>query len=124
MLDESMPDTTVTEHTHDISEVDESRSLDVSDYVQLLENPDFVGPEQRREELETEVPEIEDDDILEQEPMAMPDELFTANDTDICAEMFQLQLIIYFLTVMRINRAIAMPCSQLWKIFCWLLPLP
>ena len=88
MLDESVPDTPVTEHTHDISEADESRSLDISDYVQLLESPDFVNPEQRREELETDVPEIEDDDILEQEPMAMPDELFTANDTDSYAEMF------------------------------------
>ena len=53
MLDESVPGTSVTEHTQDISKVDESRSLDVSDYVQLLENPDFVDPEQRREELET-----------------------------------------------------------------------
>ena len=34
------------------------------------------------------VPEIEDDDILEQDPMAMPDELFTANDTDSYAETF------------------------------------
>ena len=88
MLDESVPDTSVTEDTQDISKVDESRSLDVSDYVQLLENPDFVDPEQRREELETEVPEIEDDDILEQEAMAMNDELFTADDTDSYAEMF------------------------------------
>ena len=88
MLDESVPDTPVTEHTHDISEADESRSLDISDYVQLLESPDFVNPEQRREELETDVPEIEDDNILEQEPMAIPDELFTANDTDSYTEMF------------------------------------
>ena len=55
MLDESVPDTSVTEHSHDISELDESRSLDVSDYVQLLKNPNFVDPQQRREELETEV---------------------------------------------------------------------
>ena len=88
MLDESVPDTSVTEHSHDISELDESRSLDVSDYVQLLENPNFVDPQQRREELETEVSEIEDDDILEQEPMAMPDELFSTNDTDSYSEMF------------------------------------
>lgn len=88
MLDESVSDTSVTEHSHDISEVDESRSLDVSDYVQLLESPDFVDPQQRREELVTEVPEIEDDDILEQEHMAMPDELFSTNDTDSYAEMF------------------------------------
>lgn len=87
MLDESVPDTSVTEHTYDVSEVDVSRSFDVSDYVQLSENPDFVDPEQRREELETEVPEIEDGDILEQEPMAMPDELFTANDSDSHTEM-------------------------------------
>ena len=88
MLDESVPDTSVTEHSHDTSEVDESRFLDVSDYVQLLENPNFVHPQQRREELETEVSEIEDDDILEQEPMALPDELFSTNDTDSYAEMF------------------------------------
>lgn len=88
MLDESVSDTSVTEHSHDISEVDESRSLDVSDYVQLLKSPDFVDPQQRREELVTEVPEIEDDDILEQEHMAMPDELFSTNDTDSYAEMF------------------------------------
>ena len=68
--------------------MDESKSLDVSDCVQLLENPDFVDPEKRREELETEVPETEDDDILEQEPMAMPDELFTGNETDSYAEVF------------------------------------
>ena len=88
MLDESVPDTSVTEreHTHDISEADKSRSLDVSDYVQLLENP--VNPEQRREGLETKVPEIEDDYILEKELLAMPDELFTANNTDSYAEMF------------------------------------
>lgn len=88
MLDESVPDISVTEHSHDTSEVDESRFLDVSDYVQLLENPNFVHPQQRREELETEVSEIEDDDILEQEPMALPDELFSTNDTDSYAEMF------------------------------------
>lgn len=89
MLDESVPDTSVNEPPHDISEADESRSLDVSDYVQLLENPEIVDPEQRREELESEVPEIEDDDTLEQESMAMPDELFTANNTaDSYAEMF------------------------------------
>lgn len=38
--------------------------------------------------METEVPEIEDGDILEQEAMAMPDEHFTANDSDSHAEMF------------------------------------
>ena len=57
--------------------------------MSVLENPDFVNPEQGREELEFVVPEIEDDDILEQEPVAMPDELFTANNTaDSYAEMF------------------------------------
>ena len=89
VFDESVPDTSVTEHPQDISEAYESRFLDVSDYVQLLENPDFIDPEQRREESESEVPEIEDDDTLGQEPMAMPNELFTANNTaDSYAEMF------------------------------------
>jgi len=50
MLDGSVPETSVTERTHGISEADESRSLDDSDYVQLLENPDFFDPEQRRDE--------------------------------------------------------------------------
>ena len=88
MLEESVPDTSVAEHSHDISEMDESRPLDVSDYVQLLENPNFVDPQQRRKELETEVSEMEDDDILEQEPMALPDEPFSTNNTDSYAEMF------------------------------------
>ena len=68
--------------------MDESRSLDVSDYVQLLENPNFVDLQQRREGLETEISEIEDDDILEQEPMTLPDELFSTNNTDSYAKMF------------------------------------
>ena len=88
MLDESVPDTSVAEPSHDISELDESRSLDVSYYVKLLENPNFLDPQQRREELETEVSEIEDDDIPEQEPMALTDELFSTNNTDSYAEMF------------------------------------
>ena len=123
-----MPDNSVTEHPHDISEADESRSLDVSDYVQLLENADFVDPEQRREELESEVPDIEDDDLLEQEPLAMPDELFTANNRlTVMQKCSQLQLIIYFPAVkvnremeivMRTNRSIAMARSQLRKVFC------
>ena len=100
--------------------------------MQLLENADFVDPEQRREELESEVPDIEDDDLLEQEPLAMPDELFTANNRlTVMQKCSQLQLIIYFPAVkvnremeivMRTNRSIATAHSQLRKVFWWLLP--
>lgn len=86
ILDESVPDTSITYSWYIWSGW--IKNLRSQWLLQLLENPDFVDPEQRREELETEVPEIEDDDILELDPMAMPDELFTANDTDSYAEMF------------------------------------
>ena len=64
----------------------ESRSSDVCDYVQMLECPElFADPEQTRKELETEFPEMQDDDNLE-DPVTLP-ELFK-NATDSYQDMF------------------------------------
>jgi len=53
----------------------------------LLENPEFDDPETTRVEVENAVPEIEDDDRLV-DPLTLPEELFTANETDTYGEMF------------------------------------
>ena len=65
----------------------ERESLDVYDYIQLIEQSEFADPELRREEIETEVREIEDDVSGEQDPVTSPDELFS-NVTDDYEEMF------------------------------------
>lgn len=64
-------------------------SVDVCDYIQLLERPElFTDPEQRRNEEENEPPENQDDPDgnLEEDPVALP-ELFE-NVTESYQEMF------------------------------------
>lgn len=63
--------------------------IDVGDYIKLLENAEFVDPEKRKVELENAFSEIEgDNDGLEVDSMTLPEELFTANETDAYCEMF------------------------------------
>lgn len=64
-------------------------SMDVCDYIQLLERPElFADPEQRRKEEENEPPEIQDDPDgnLEEDPVALPELL--ENVTESYQEMF------------------------------------
>ena len=62
-------------------------SMDVCEYIQLLERLKlFADPEQKRKEEENEPPEIEDDGNLEEDPVALP-ELFE-NVTEGYQEMF------------------------------------
>lgn len=69
------------------SEEYEARSIDVCDYIQLLEHPElFADPEQRRREVENEVSEIQGDGNLEEDPVTLPD-LFE-NVTESYQEMF------------------------------------
>jgi len=86
-VDTSVGELTFTPTTSLDTEEYEARSIDVCDYIQLLERPElFADPEQRRREVENEVSEIQGDGNLEEDPVTLPD-LFE-NVTESYQEMF------------------------------------
>ena len=75
-------DTSVTELTFNSPEKSQPRSLDICDYLQLLDQPKFASAERRRQEMETELPENEEEGRLQQDPVIWPDELFSSVNDD------------------------------------------